>query len=569
MKFIALHIGHTATAAIMEDGKVLGVLSEEKINNIKNSSAFPHGAIKALYREHGWQEGAHIDQILISSAHVYSPSSFSSKSFLKKYFGRFSNNLIYKRLFSIKRHFQHQSGDHYLIAQLKKAGLSDFPITRIDHHTCHAAAAYYGFSEKPNQKALIFTMDGEGDGISSTVSVVDKNGFLRRIASTPYNHSIGWMYSATTRFLGMRILEHEYKVMGLAPYAKNYFLETYKKIFKDVVTLNPDNPLTFKSKLNMTDFYEYLAKSAVGERFDNIAAALQFATEELVTKWIKNAIKHTGIKNIYTGGGVFMNVKLNKKIQEIKEVDRITFMPSCGDESLPIGALYHYAKSQGIKTYPLNDLYLGISYADDAINKFLKKNQYSKKYKIKKQSNIDLALAKLLAKGDVVARFSGRCEWGARSLGNRAILAHPSFMESFYMVNDQIKSRDFWMPFAPSMLDRFANQYLQNYEPEKNEALYMITAFDATPKGVKNLKATIHHGDHSLRPQIVTKKSNLAYYQLISEFSRLTGVGALLNTSMNLHGYPLVCSPEQALFTFENSHLKHLALGSYLISKNQ
>jgi carbamoyltransferase len=119
------------------------------------------------------------------------------------------------------------------------------------------------------------------------------------------------------------------------------------------------------------------------------------------------------------------------------------------------------------------------------------------------------------------------------------------------------------------MLDRFANQYLQNYEPEKNEALYMITAFDATPKGVKNLKATIHHGDHSLRPQIVTKKSNLAYYRLISEFSRLTGVGALLNTSMNLHGYPLVCSPEQALFTFENSHLKHLALGSYLISKNQ
>jgi carbamoyltransferase len=319
----------------------------------------------------------------------------------------------------------------------------------------------------------------------------------------------------------------------------------------------------------MTDFYEYLAKSAIGERFDNVAAALQFTTEQLTIQWIKNAIKKTGIKNIYTGGGVFMNVKLNKKIQEIKEIDHVAFMPSCGDESLPIGALYHYAKSRGIKTYPFQDLYLGISYTDDEIHNFLKKNRYSNKYKIKKHNDIDHSLAKLLSKGDVVARFSWRCEWGARSLGNRAILAHPSFMESFYMVNDQIKSRDFWMPFAPSMLDSFASHYLENYSSKKNEPLYMITAFDAKPKAIKDLKATIHHGDHTLRPQIVTKKSNPSYYRLIKEFSRLTGVGALLNTSMNLHGYPLVCSPEQALFTFENSNLKHLALGSYLISKNQ
>jgi carbamoyltransferase len=252
----------------------------------------------------------------------------------------------------------------------------------------------------------------------------------------------------------------------------------------------------------------------------------------------------------------------------MKEVKKVHFMPSCGDESLPIGALYKYAKDNDIVTQPLKNLYLGLSYSDRDISEFIKKHGLIKKYKIKRFSNIENKIAELLAKKEIVARFSGNCEWGARSLGNRAILAHPTFMDSFYTVNDQIKVRDFWMPFAPTILDTFASLYLKDYHPRKSSAPHMITSYFATKKGQDDLRAAIHQGDKTLRPQVLSKEINPTYYKLIEKFTKITGIGGVLNTSFNLHGYPLVCSPEQAFFTLENSELKNLAIGNFLIQKN-
>ncbi|MBU6950771.1 carbamoyltransferase C-terminal domain-containing protein [Hahella sp. HN01] len=585
MKILAIHVGHNSTVAAMEDGEIKGALSQEKLDNKKNSADFPVDAIRSLCREVGWRTDE-IDKVLIASLEVFpaicydylfgstpeTQTSLSIAELIKRAEKGIAGRLAPKafdRLRTIRANQLKEMGVEELQVNLKKAGLEHKSIEHIEHHTCHARAAFHSFCSTPSKKdALIFTLDGSGDGLCSTVSISRADGGWERLAETPMRSSLGGIYSNTTRFLGMKILEHEYKVMGLAPYAKSYYLKAYEKIFKPVIDLDPHNPLSFSSNVDTTKFYDYLVENAVGERFDNIAAALQHLTEDLCIRWIKSGIEKTGLRDIFVGGGVFMNVKLNQRIKDLEEVDTVCFMPSCGDESNPIGACYDYAARSGHPTKPLKDLFLGIGYSREDFVDYIEKTRLSEKYKIQEFDEIEVKIAQLLASKNVVARFHGRCEWGARSLGNRAILAHPSYMESFYTVNDLIKSRDFWMPFAPSILEEHASLYLQNYDPEKSEAPYMICTYQATEEGVAQLRAAIHQGDHTLRPQVVKKQVNPDYYRLIHEFHGLTGVGAVLNTSFNLHGYPLVATPEQAIMTFENSGLQYLALGTFLISKS-
>jgi carbamoyltransferase len=260
-----------------------------------------------------------------------------------------------------------------------------------------------------------------------------------------------------------------------------------------------------------------------------------------------------------------MNVKLNQKIALLDEVKEAYFMPSCGDESNPIGAAFYlYKQKTKNNPLPFKDVFFGVKFENDDAKKFLR--TYENRYKIEYYENIEEKIAKLLADFNVVARFWGRCEWGARSLGNRAILGNPSDMKTFYEINDMIKKRDFWMPFAPSILKEDADLYIKN--PKKLEAPYMILGFDSTELAKVHLKAAMHQADHTLRPQLVDKETNPHYHKVISEFKKITGIGGILNTSFNLHGYPLVGNLEQALFTFENSGLKYLAIQNYLVSKN-
>ena len=585
MRLLAIHLGHNSTAALSNGGEIVGVLSQEKCDNIKNSAIFPKDAILKLLSELDWDIDD-IDQVIVSSTEIYPPIAyeylFDSRNEIKPTssavaLGKKVRDSIIGKLFpfifqwlkNYRVKILTDQGMQYLSNELKAIGLGKIPVEYVDHHLCHARASYHALEEtKKEEPGLIFTMDGSGDGLCATVTLTDGKGGWKRIAATPENASLGGVYSNTTRFLGMKILEHEYKVMGLAPYAKEkYMLETYERIFKPVIWLSSDNPLVFESKINTSNFYDYLGQTAVGERFDNMAAALQYLTEELVIQWIRSAIQQTGVRRIFTGGGVFMNVKLNRRIQEMVEVEQAHFMPSCGDESNPIGASYDYAVRSGSMTKPLNNLYLGVSYSNKEIEEFIESNNLRERYEITYYDDIEEKIAELLADREIVARFSGRCEWGARSLGNRAILAHPSHMESFYTINDYIKSRDFWMPFAPSMLDTAASKYLEDYDPNKAKAPYMITAYAATELGVMHLRAALHQGDHTLRPQVVEEYTNPGYYRLITLFEGMTGVGGVLNTSFNLHGYPLVATLEQALSTFDNSDLNYLAVNNFLISK--
>ena len=293
-------------------------------------------------------------------------------------------------------------------------------------------------------------------------------------------------------------------------------------------------------------------------------------TEDLLLKWIKNAIKETGIHKIACAGGVFMNVKANMRIMEMDEVDDIFIFPSCGDESLAIGAAYSVYADHilSIKKYsrtPLDSIYFGPEYSMEEIEGDIK-NELDESYSIERITDMPKYIAEKLADGEILARFDERMEFGQRSLGNRSILANPSSYDTIREINMAIKQRDFWMPFAPSILDERQNDVIIN--PKKISAPYMIMAFRINDNIRKNFSAAIHPYDFTARPQILKKSFNINYHKLITEFDKITGIPGVLNTSFNLHGDPIVCSPSDAIKTLKKSGLKHLAIGSFFISKN-
>lgn len=579
---ISLQLGHNATVGIMKENKIVGILSQEKVDNVKNSSAFPIEAIKQISNECNIKL-EEITDLVISGNYIVpnflldTPSSYKiyNEGVFRKYL-RFIKSTIVKSplkdvYYSARHSIVNKTKDETkatILKKLKDNGINIQNIYNVNHHTCHAYSAAYYF-EDTTDKRLIFTLDGEGDNISGTVWLKSNNE-MKRINFFKVDDSIGHIYTGVTKYLGMTPLEHEYKVMGLSAYTKEKYVKAaYDVLFKDKIrVVEKENGYVIECDFDTTTTEQYLKENAYGIRFDNVAGAVQYVTETIVTEWIEKNIKKFDIHDIAVSGGVFMNVKLNKIIQESNLVNSVKFLPSCGDESNVIGALYYYSKNIAkMNTIPLEEMYMGISYSNDDINKYVENNEIKAKYKIEYYEDINQKVAELLSQRNIVARATGKNEWGARSLGNRAILGHPSFMESFYTINDLIKARDFWMPFAPSILDEDAENYLENFVEEKSYPYSMITAYDTSKNGIEKIRAGIHQGDHSCRPQIVTQKRNEQYYDLLKKFKALTGIGGVVNTSLNIHGYPLAANLEQVFFTFENSGLEYIAIENYLVSK--
>jgi carbamoyltransferase len=298
-------------------------------------------------------------------------------------------------------------------------------------------------------------------------------------------------------------------------------------------------------------------------------AERQRFTEDILKKWFVNISKHTGIKKFVFSGGVAQNIKAVKAISEMKEVEDILVCPAAGDTSLSIGAAYYgYVKARksnadkALYPEPLKTVYLGNDFTDSECTDAIRRHGIDKKYKIIREPG-NRHIAKLIASGHILGRFCGRMEFGLRALGNRSILADPRNFNTIKRLNEKIKNRDFWMPFTPTVLDKYADRYIQN--PKKLKSPFMTMAFETTEEGRKVLPAAIHPADFTARPQILKKEDNFSYYELIECFAKLTGVGALLNTSFNLHGYPIVGTLEKAIETFENSELDGLILNSILV----
>jgi carbamoyltransferase len=579
---------HCSTACLIQDGRVVACVSEERLNRIKNWAGFPSLAVQEVLRLAGLEPGD-VDRLVLHGKSPwmygwYSGANESSGTNHRFMAGRQAlSKALYRhpaawpvyeflrnRAYRVRVHSR-WNRERLLFAS-SQSGISLDRIECADHHTCHAYAGLHGVCGMRNDlqdEYLVLTNDGHGDDCCATVSAY-RHGTWQRIATTPNEHSLADVYMEITRYLGMKTDEHEYKVMGLAPYPSSIDV---KRAFDQLKPLVWRSGLEFDSLVPDQSYYYYLKEHMEGQRFDWVAGAVQLLTETLLQEWASEAIRQTGIHNVVLSGGIFHNVKANMCIGSLPEVESLAICPSPGDESTAIGAAYWGYEQECLRRnipfepQPLEHIYLGPAFSQ------LEIEQSIRKYRSEGlectveplEGRIEERVAELLADHHVVARFDGRMEFGARALGNRSLLAHPADPQVINVLNHQIKNRDFWMPFAGTVLSERQHDYLCNQRGLT--APYMVLAFATTPRAQKEMAAAMHSADHTMRPQILEKAANPAYYEVLKHFEARTGIGGVLNTSFNLHGEPIVCSPDDALHTFSRSGLRYLALGNFLLTK--
>lgn len=566
MLICGINSSHTASAALVRDGRLVGALQEERPTREKNRRGFPVQAIARLLESEGlrWQD---VDAYVFGGYGSYAdtpPGVNETAKRIRSYKAASGWGGKAKELLQMTpaRSMVHRWRRGRHLQQLQAHGVNPGKVFTIEHHRCHASTAHFG--RGIDEDALVITVDGAGDGLCATVSLPRPGGRLERIATIAERHSVGNLWEVITALMGMVPMEHEYKLMGLAPYASGDRVEKAKQLFSSAFELSDGTWHLAPGTPNPSFAYEFWRKRLEFTRFDHVCAGLQNFTEEFITAWIQGWLRKTGRRRLRLSGGVFMNVKLNKTIGELPEVDDLYVFPSCGDETNALGAAWAFMADQGLadQIQPLASLYLGPEPEPEDYRRAADQAQ-ELGWTVTRPADLESEIADLLSHGEVVARTHGREEFGARALGNRSILADPTRPDVVRIVNNAIKCRDFWMPFAPSVMSECADRYLQN--PKGFVAPYMILAFDS--RNTSEVKAACHPEDGTIRPQVVTRAQNATYHRILEQFQARTGRGAILNTSFNIHGEPIVSSPADAIDVMRRSGLMHLALGPYLISK--
>ncbi|KPA11440.1 carbamoyltransferase [Candidatus Magnetomorum sp. HK-1] len=594
---LGVHDGHDSSAALMIDGEIVAAAQEERFTIRKGDCGYPKNSIDYCLNVLNLS-GKTIDEVVVVThsmnlhvAKIKRKFNYSVDDWVKEQHEFWKPLLFENRQVSLYNLYKDRDdfiyGDSYPLDHFLNGNIDDevmrkaveirlkciaervnVPIEKVrilTHEDCHIYYSYYSCMDRDEKIAL--TSEGIGDYSNGTVSVMSEDG-KNELAHTKDNHLVH-IYRYITLLLGMKPDHHEYKVMGLAPYANKKELEKSYKIFKDILKIDGLN-IVYDQKPD--DLYFHFRKQLEGHRFDGIAGAVQKFVEKNLCSWTKACLNKTKLPKICFAGGMAQNIKACKKITEIEGVESLYVSPAAGDSSLPIGACYlamwEYLHSKKQKTdiiQPLSNIYLGPQFSNKDVEEALNRNKVSTKCKIIKGVQAK-EIATRLAKGQIIARCSGRMEFGLRALGNRSIMADPRIYDTVRKINVAIKFRDFWMPFTPSILSERAEDYILN--PKNIQSPYMTMAFDSTDLAKKDLIAALHPADFTIRPQILKKESNPGYYEIIKSFEKITGVGGILNTSFNLHGYPIVLGPEEAIFTFNNSELDGLILEDYLILRN-
>lgn len=574
MKVLGINDGHNAAACLYEDGQIVAAVQEERLRRVKNWAGMPTQAIAFVLQTAGITP-AQVDWVAMNGYHAAFPVSREQLMEEYQHINDFDitirrklrrmSRAVAKSLGVLSKISERRQDER--VKELAVLGIPRERIVFVEHHTAHAAAAYYGWGNFSDD-ILVLTADGAGDGICGSVSI-GRKGRLECLHQITKEHSLGNIYAMATFLMGMVPLEHEYKLMGLAPYADPKGVERVFQKLKRLIRFNPKQPLGWEKTEQCPETYcsyRFFRSLFELDRFDWIAGGLQRFTEMILTQWVSNCVRETGIGRVALGGGIFMNVKANKLIMELPEVKEVFVYPSCGDETNAIGAAYSvYSEKAGIqKMSPLRDLYWGPQFHDAEVEEVLRSFKFCSPVRYQWVKDIEKKIAERLAEGQVVARHAGREEFGARALGNRSILANPKDCRVIRVINEAIKSRDFWMPFAPSLLSERASDYIVN--PKRAPSPYMILTFDTTERR-NEIAAAIHPFDFSARPQVVEHDWNPRYHTILKEFEKLTGIGGVLNTSFNLHGFPIVSSPSDSLEVFDRSGLTTLAIGNWLLEK--
>jgi len=550
--------GHDAGAAIVEDNRILVAVNEERLTRKKLDVGFPKESIICCLDYLNLKPN-NIESVCTCTSDLSKTLTrvfprLKDRYYLlrrrKKYprFAKWQKDLKYKLTEIDKNYSTKKTSEWLMKKELKKMGFTKYDFKIMDHHMAHAAGAGFcsGFD-----KSLTITIDGVGDGLSGSINIFDK-GNIERISAISAKHSLGIFFEHVTNLLGMRELEDEGKVMALSDFA--YSMPAKKNEMLDFFQVDS---LDLKAKYSSTRMWKELRKILWQNTPEQFAWMAQETLERMLIKLFSNAIKETGLRDIAWAGGVASNIKANMKIRQNTEINKWFVFPHMGDGGLALGAalLYNFEKN-GIWNIKFDDIYFGPEYSDEQIEKDLKKNNLNYIY----EKNIGKHISDLIATNNIVFMFQGRMEFGPRALGNRSILASASSLESKNNLNLKIKKRVWYQPFCPSILEEEAKKIFSDFDYAEK---YMTMGFIVKEKYRKDM-ASVINVDGSARPQIVTN-NNQSYKQLLEDVKKKTGLGAVLNTSFNLHGYPIVNTPEDAINVMKISKNKYMVIGKYFV----
>ena len=581
---------HDSAACIVDNGKIIAACQEERFSRKKNDHNFPEQAIRFCLKECDLKIDE-IDKIVFyeDSKKKYERILYSYKRFFPK-----SIPLIFKTFF--KWTFRQR----YYIKTLKKEFIKYFNITidkdkfsYLDHHLSHAASAFY---PSPYSEATILVLDGVGEFNTTTIWKGDKKG-IKLVKEIDFPNSLGLLYSAFTYFCGFKVNNGEYKLMGLAPYGDPVYVDTIKN---HLVKIQDDGFFTLNMKyfsfaysgymltnnfFKLFNLNERTPESDIDQIYLNIAASIQKVIEEIILKLSSTAVNLTKVNNLCLAGGVALNCVANGKILSSGIVNNLWIQPAAGDAGGALGAALHYSFLNGF-SYKKNNLddfmqgsYLGPDYSDREIEDYLMKEKAS--YDKLNFNTLSLLTAREIKNGKIVGWFQGKAEFGPRALGNRSILGDARNPQMQKKLNLKIKFRESFRPFAPAVLEEDSG----NYFKMKSKSPYMLLVTEVNDEikikstknstGLDKLKIirskipSVTHVDFSARVQTVSKKTNQKFYQLIDDFKSLTGDSLIINTSFNVRGEPIVCSPEDAFNCFMKTNMDILVIKNFILYKEK
>ena len=550
---------HDAAAALVQDGKLIAAAQEERFTRKRHDDSFPSNAIDYCLSFSGLRTGD-LDHIVF-----YDRPFIKFERIIQTYIATFPLGFR-----SFLKALPVWLKEKMWIPQRinEELGFEGRPLF-TDHHISHAASA---FLVSPFEEAAILTLDGVGEWETTTFGKGQGTN-IQLLRSIWFPHSLGLLYSAFTYYLGFRVNSAEYKVMGLAPFGEPKY---YKTIMDELVSLKDDGSF----RLNMRYFTYHYGLTMTGRMFERLfgqarrepespmtqfhkdmAASIQKATDTIVVRMARHIRQETGMKHLCMAGGVALNCVSNSRILEETDFEDVFVQPAAGDAGGAVGAAYYVYNTilGNPRTYVMNDVFLGPAYSDADIEGTLR--QYGIPFAKCMREDLLRRTASLIAEQKVIGWFQGRMEFGPRALGGRSIIADARNPENRSIVNLKIKFRESFRPFAPTVLEDQTGRY---FIPDRPSPFMLFIA--TVREEMRNIPA-VTHVDGSARLQTVSREQNELYYDLLKEFERQTGCPVIINTSFNVRGEPIVCSPEHALRCFLRTEMDCLVIGSYIVTK--
>jgi carbamoyltransferase len=570
---LGLSHSHDSGAVLLRDGVVVAAVNEERLSRQKHDGAFPRRSIEWLLDFSGL-DPKDIDLVAVAGRHLASYPALNND--LSEDDGSYrpavavaealdrvpgvGGLLMSRPTTRLYRAAQSLAG-RLMAGRVTEAlnvlGIAA-PVDFYDHHDCHLAGAYYT-SEQDN--CLLFSNDGFGDGLCAKVAI-GRNGRLEPISSNSFYNSLGILYGYATDICGFPRIWHAGKTTGLA--ARGDWQRTYP-IFAQAMTWN-ERLGRYESRIGLfRNAQRWLRQRLAGVSREDVAAGIQRLTEALLVDQLRWYRQRTGLDRVAVAGGVHANVRANQAMADEAGLKSFYVFPNMGDGGLALGAAYLARSTQGDRRAApqrLSSLYLGPQWSEQELVDILAARGVA----YERPAQLPRRVAELLAEGKIIARFDGRMEYGPRALGNRSILYRATDPTANDWLNTQLGRSEF-MPFAPVLRDIDAARLIEGYGPTTSyTSKFMTITFRATDVCRQEAPACVHV-DGTMRPQVIERADNPAYYDILSEYHALTGHSVLVNTSFNMHEEPIVCSPEDALRAFEAGNLDYLVLGPFLVPR--